>query len=181
MSLHLNDPLLLFGKGLALFFQGLFALLGIAAIIIIPAVLLASQDMLPESFDVDLPIIDASATSVLVIAILLLIIAAAMIMFFGKLRAIIRTVGDGDPFIPDNAQRLNTMAWLLLGVQVAGLFVGALRLYLANAVATTADARESLDLGINDFEGLIMALILFILARVFRHGAAMRADLEGTV
>ena len=32
-----------------------------------------------------------------------------------------------------------------------------------------------------DFGGLILILTLFILARVFRHGAAMREDLEGTV
>jgi hypothetical protein len=29
--------------------------------------------------------------------------------------------------------------------------------------------------------GLLLALTLFILARVFRQGAAMREDLEGTV
>ena len=29
--------------------------------------------------------------------------------------------------------------------------------------------------------GLAVGLVLFILARVFRQGAAMRADLEGTV
>ena len=29
--------------------------------------------------------------------------------------------------------------------------------------------------------GILMVIILFILARVFRHGAAMREDLEGTV
>ena len=29
--------------------------------------------------------------------------------------------------------------------------------------------------------GILMVLVLFILARVFRHGAAMREDLEGTV
>ena len=29
--------------------------------------------------------------------------------------------------------------------------------------------------------GVLLALVLFILARVFRHGAAMREDLEGTV
>jgi len=29
--------------------------------------------------------------------------------------------------------------------------------------------------------GLLVGLVLLILARVFRHGAAMREDLEGTV
>ena len=28
---------------------------------------------------------------------------------------------------------------------------------------------------------ILLVIILFILARVFRHGASMRADLEGTV
>jgi hypothetical protein len=37
-----------------------------------------------------------------------------------------------------------------------------------------------MDAGI-DFGGVLTALLLFILARVFREGAAMRKDLEGTV
>jgi Zn-dependent protease with chaperone function len=32
-----------------------------------------------------------------------------------------------------------------------------------------------------DFSGIILVVTLFILARVFRQGAEMRADLEGTV
>ncbi|UUX98999.1 hypothetical protein [Sphingomonas sp. J315] len=31
------------------------------------------------------------------------------------------------------------------------------------------------------FDSLVLALVLFILARVFRHGTALRDDLEGTV
>ena len=182
MSNRLNDPLLLFGKGFTFFFQGLFALIGVAAGLLIPVAILASQDMLPGSLGLnDGELIEASAISVLSIAVLLLAIAAAMILFFGKMRAIIRTVGEGDPFIPENAQRLNTMAWLLLGAQVFAVCVGALRFYLANAVADATTGQETLDLSISDFSGLIMAAILFILARVFRHGAAMREDLEGTV
>jgi galactitol-specific phosphotransferase system IIC component len=40
-----------------------------------------------------------------------------------------------------------------------------------------ADVRTDLDLG----GSLLLPLVLFILARVFRHGAAMREELEGTV
>ena len=36
------------------------------------------------------------------------------------------------------------------------------------------------DFGIT-LDGILLAVILFILARVFRQGAAMREDLEGTV
>lgn len=35
--------------------------------------------------------------------------------------------------------------------------------------------------GAFDLGGIILAITLFILARVFRQGAAMRNDLEGTV
>ena len=42
------------------------------------------------------------------------------------------------------------------------------------------NADITIDAGL-DIEGILLALILFILARVFRHGARMRDDLEGTV
>ena len=38
----------------------------------------------------------------------------------------------------------------------------------------------TIDAGL-DLSGIVLVVVLFILARVFRHGAAMRADLEGTV
>jgi hypothetical protein len=101
-----------------------------------------------------------------------------MFFFFGKMRAIIESVGEGDPFIPVNAQRLNVMAWLLLTVEILAVLVGAMRVQLANS---TGMAMDSPSYRIYDLDGLLMVITLFILARVFRHGAAMRADLEGTV
>ena len=40
---------------------------------------------------------------------------------------------------------------------------------------------RAVDDGGLDGGSILLTLILFILARVFRHGAAMREDLEGTV
>jgi hypothetical protein len=43
---------------------------------------------------------------------------------------------------------------------------------------------DKADLDINigfSGSGLVLMLVLFILSRIFRHGAAMREELEGTV
>ena len=50
--------------------------------------------------------------------------------------------------------------------------------------STIGDAHDKLKIDTDfgfDGGGILLILILFILARVFRHGAAMREDLEGTV
>jgi len=97
--------------------------------------------------------------------------------FLVYLRRIVDSVGAGDPFAPENAERLSRMGWLALSVFALSLPLGTLGAWIAAQVD-----QGTLDI---DFagggSGLVLALVLFILARVFRHGAAMREDLEGTV
>ena len=90
---------------------------------------------------------------------------------------IIATVGDGDPFILVNADRLTHMAWLSVAVQVLGIVASLLgkwaeKRYAANNFEFNSEFT---------FTGIALALVLFILARVFREGAKMREELEGTV
>ena len=92
-----------------------------------------------------------------------------------QLRRIVDSVGLGDPFVPVNAQRLAHMGWLTVGIEVLSLPDGAAGHYL-----TTHLDKTHIDIGLS-LGGVLMALVLFILARVFREGAAMRADLDGTV
>jgi hypothetical protein len=176
-----KDPLLLFGNVLALILQGVCALAGGLFFLLIPIVILLSQDMLTGFVDAnDIPmIIEKSPLSVVGIALLIAVSLAALFSFFGKMRAIIRSVGEGDPFNPENARRLNAMAWLLLVHEVVAVLVGGLRVYLANLV--DEQGGNKIDFNLYDLDGILMIITLFILARVFRHGAAMRDDLEGTV
>lgn len=179
-----NDLLLLGGKILTLILQGLLALGAALVALALPIVTLFAGTDLAEGFAdgseiplADLPI--APLAGVLVIALLIL---GAMFVFFGKLRAIINTVGDGDPFAPANAERLSLMAWLLLAAQLLTVPLIAFALQFAQ----WADELEGVSLtaeldGGPDLTGILTVLILFILARVFRHGAALREDLEGTV
>lgn len=95
--------------------------------------------------------------------------------FFQQLQAIINTVPAGEPFSPTNAVRLERMAWLAVAFQTISFGVE----FLSDDVR---DVGEQVDLTFSlTFEGIFMALILFVLARVFREGSAMREDLEGTV
>jgi hypothetical protein len=92
-----------------------------------------------------------------------------------RLLAIVETVRGGDPFVPANATRLQTIAWVLLTLQLFSLVIGA----IAKAVSTPAHPLK-LDAGFS-ISGWLAVLLTFLLARVFAEGTRMREDLEGTV
>ena len=179
MTARTNDALLASGKALALAVQGLCALAGIVVVILFAFLLLLKLGMLGDLVEAqDFPLMQSQPLAYAAILAMLAAMLAGLFAFFGRMRNIIATVGQGDPFVAENARHLNTMAWLLLGVQILALVVGFVRLYLANLASGGGD---SLNFTVYDLTGVIMVLVLFILARVFREGAAMRADLEGTV
>lgn len=92
-----------------------------------------------------------------------------------RLLAILETLRQGDPFIPDNARRLFQIARAILGLELLDLVVGA----LCGSVSTPSDP---LDLGWRfSWDGWLLVLLLFVLARIFRVGTDMRSELEGTV
>ena len=92
-----------------------------------------------------------------------------------RLLSIVETVRAGDPFIIANARRLQTIATTLLGIQLLHLVIGAI-------AARTQSEVQQLDIDWSfSITPWIAVLLLFVLARVFEHGARMRADLEGTV
>jgi hypothetical protein len=92
-----------------------------------------------------------------------------------QLLEIVRAVRAGDPFIPANARRLQTIAWALLALQLLSMVIGA----IAKAVSTPAHPVH-LDAGFS-ISGWLAVLLTFVLARVFAQGTLMRDDLEGTV
>jgi hypothetical protein len=92
-----------------------------------------------------------------------------------RLVKIVESVRMGEPFSKDNAGRLRTIAWALLGLEVLHICVVA----IASAVST-----KGVPLRINgnfDLTGWLAILLLFVLAQVFLEGTRMREDLEGTV
>lgn len=180
-----NDILLLAGKVLTILMQGLMAIAA-ATLIITATLVLASSEAINTEFlaEYGTQIGPIPVTAILALFACAFVAVGLVFFFFGKLRAIISSVADGEPFVPENADRLNAMAWLLTALQVAKPVLGAAAL----PVAKWASAIESEDLHIStdfstgiDLTSILVVVVLFILARVFRHGAAMRDDLEGTV
>jgi len=92
-----------------------------------------------------------------------------------RLLAIVETVRAGDPFVAVNAFRLQTIAWILLALQLLSLVIGA----IAKSVSTPAHQLH-LNAGFS-ISGWLAVLLTFLLARVFAEGTHMREDLEGTV
>lgn len=177
-----HDPLLLAGKIVTIIMQAAVGIGAVALVIALPMLAIFGDDIVKGVADgAEIVISDVPLVP---LAGLLLIVAAmlgALFLFFGKLRAIIDTVAEGDPFVPANAERLNKMAWLLLVTQILTWPLGALALMLADWAQKFDDVDVRLEFNGLDLSGILVVLVLFILARVFRQGAAMRADLEGTV
>ena len=182
MTNRLNDPLLATGRVAALVLQGLSALAGGIFGLITLMVILDSVGILPDFFEgSDGPTVLMFPLPGLGLCLVLALLFAALFLFFGRLRAFIGTVGEGDPFIPENARRLNMLAWLVLAVLVLAKMVGAFRDYLAGLALQVEGSGFPVYFGREDIVGILTVIILFTLARSFRQGAAMRDDLEGTV
>ena len=176
-----NDMLLLAGKVLALIMQGVLALTGAVMAICIPLILLFQGSINDELVSKYGDALDAFPA--MRIALLFAVIVVGFVLafvFFGKLRRIINTVGEGDPFVPENAERLNLMGWLGLGIYALTALLSVIALSISDWAKEIEGIEINIDVGI-DLQALLLIIILFILARVFKHGTTMREDLEGTV
>jgi Protein of unknown function (DUF2975) len=91
---------------------------------------------------------------------------------------IVRAADQGQPFMGKNANRLRSIGWALLTIQgltIVARFVA----YMNSDMATDMlflNVFETLD-----FVSLIAAILIFVLAQIFEHGAEMRQELEETV
>jgi len=92
-----------------------------------------------------------------------------------RLLAMVETVRSGDAFVAANAVRLQTIAWVLVALQILSIVIAA----IGKAISTPAHPVH-LDAGFS-INGWLAVLLTFVLARVFAEGALMREDLEGTV
>ncbi len=89
--------------------------------------------------------------------------------------AMIDAVAKGEAFAKENAGRMESIASHVIGLQVLG-FVAA---WVGVDISGDVNGYEiGFDLSP---AGVAFALLLFILARVFRQGAELRHDLAGTI
>jgi Protein of unknown function (DUF2975) len=180
MSRFRTDPLLGFSRLVVTFFMGISLLIAAALLIGAPVMLAAHQQVFAELAG---KVVGTSPSTIVASIIAVMVMIAAMaamgFLFLRAMRRIIDSVGQGDPFAPVNADRLRLMAWLVVGIEVISIPIGAIVTFVALHVADHGGA-DDMGFGFS-LGGLLLAMILFILARVFRQGAQMRDELEGTV
>jgi hypothetical protein len=89
---------------------------------------------------------------------------------------IVDTASHGDPFVTQNADRLNHIGFLLLGIQLIGFAVDSALDMFPDKI------RDHVSIGFDvSATGILAALLIFVLAQIFHRGSEMRAELEGTV
>lgn len=158
-----------------LFSLFLITVLGLALGALVLAMLGIVHLPIPANEVQGMPIGQILAVGALAVTTGMICVALVACMFLLTAR-IIDTASSGDPFVTENADRLNRIACLLLAAQLAGLlFDVAMNFFpekLASNVSVGFDVSAS---------GILAALLIFVLAQIFRRGSEMRAELEGTV
>lgn len=108
------------------------------------------------------------------LGVLSIVAAIAVHQLLTRLIAIVESVRVGDPFVAANADRLQRIGWALLALQLLDFVLGGITVFLNRINVDFVTWTPS-------FTGWIGVVMIFVLARVFRLGAAMRDDLAMTV
>jgi hypothetical protein len=142
--------------------------LGAAGVIHLP---IPAGDM-KEMKDISLALLFTAGAVACASGVFLLGLLSLLLMMTAR---IVKTA-DTDPFVEGNARRLMQIGWLLLAMQAVGLTAGMVMEIFPKQITDHVQAGF-------DFEpvALLGALLIFVLAQIFRRGAQMRAELEGTV
>jgi len=176
MSIRPSDPLLTAARLLITMMLALCGLAVIGTVIGAPLVHLWKVPILVRlSHDAGQAMDPRIITGISTVLLFAAAIGALGFYFLLLLRRIIDSVACGETFSLLNAERLARMGWLSVITVVISIPAGA-----SAYVITHAIHRENIDISFS-IGGVLMALVLFILARVFREGAKMREELEGTV
>jgi hypothetical protein len=96
------------------------------------------------------------------------------------LRGVFETLVEGDPFVPENARRLRSIALVLAVVEVVRMCVNLLAGWLLSVLGTPDQKDMTVSLTPN-LSVWFAVLTLLVLAQVFREGAAMREEQKMTV
>ena len=152
--------------------RALNLLTGVLLVVALPASVLFEPQVF-EFFSKVPPRIDPSwLVPVLRIwMVLALLMVAAVHVLLSRLLAMVETVRAGDPFVAENAARLQTIAWCALALQLLHLTFGVM-------AATVNAAGSNVDWKFSGFTGWLAVVLLFVLARVFEEGTQMREDLQ---
>ncbi len=112
----------------------------------------------------------------LLAALVSLVVFAPGIAFICfQLRRILSTLAEGDPFVPDNSQRLSHIAWAIAWIELV-------RMGSLVVLSKTVDLGPGYEANINVNLAVWGAVIvLFVLAQVFKEGTRLREEEKMTI
>lgn len=179
-----NDFVLKSARGILIFAKWLLVLgVGILAIAT-PTILVLTDRVTMELAEVFVTPPGAAIVwmlaGLMIIAMILLLLTLFSI---SRLRRIVDSVAEGNPFSRVNGTRLRGMGIAVFVIQIVTLFGSLLAASILTAlgeVRPDQDFHMTIDGGIS-LSGILLVLLLIILARVFDRGAEMQEELEGTV
>ncbi len=179
MKKYLHDPVLNLTAGALRVIR--WGILAFAALALVMAALVAVTGIVVPGLGLTDPAtnLPMEITTLDIVPTLGMMGAAAVLLylfsvFLKALRHLVLSVETGQPLTMVNAGRLRLMGWLSLSIQI--LVVCMIPLGLLGD-----DPLLDVDTVVDLVEGTIITGILFILARVFEHGARIQDELEGTV
>lgn len=155
------------------------ACMGLTALLVVAmSVLVLAQIGL---FHIPIPPIDGVTMNQALLAGVFVLLAcvlcvAGWALVLALIARIVDSAATGDPFVIENARRLNLIGGLLLAVQGVGLFTKIAVAQLPKVLSH--DFNFGFDTSLS---GLFAILLVFVLAQIFKRGSEMRAELEGTV
>jgi len=129
-------------------------------------------EALKDLKDIPLSLVFAAGAVVCASGVFLLALLSLVLLMTAR---IVKTA-QTDPFVEDNARRLMQIGWLLVAMQIVGLTADMIVSLFPRAMRDHVQAGFDLSP-----VGILAVLLIFVLAQIFRRGAQMRAELEGTV
>lgn len=120
--------------------------------------------------------VEMSPATSLAASLIMIVGAGAFLIILKQLRLICQTLVLGDPFVPENAQRLRTI-WI--AVAIAEVFRLVSGVIMSKMISNTAvDTEFTLDLRVFVW---FLVLALITLSEVFREGTRLRQEQKLTV
>lgn len=168
-----RDPLLTAARLALAAAMGITALFAVGSIFAMPAVLIMNESLMASLADRGGP--PETIWAVISAIALSGVISALGFFFFRDLYRIVASVEGGDPFVRVNARRLQAMGWISVAVHVLGIPLAMTTRWLDQIFGRGHDGFQF------SYFGLLLALVLFVLARVFREGTRLAEEVEGTV
>lgn len=108
------------------------------------------------------------------LALLIIPTTYAAHRIFVAILSILETAKLGNPFVATNAVLLRSIGWALLAIQILDVAAGLLVIRFSEATGEYWGWSLAVT-------GWLAAALMFVLAKIFEQGAAMRDELAGTV